>query len=114
MGAAGHCLYRVHPSSHSGSVIRIPEIVDAINLQPEGPAEASRAIRKKLKYGNTHRQLRALTVSPTVNPCPSPILSNGECGNRFSEPWSRTAGRSSSVRADLPLFCHSFSLMLPI
>lgn len=40
----------------------IPEIVDAINLQPEGPAEASRAIRKKLKYGNTHRQLRALTI----------------------------------------------------
>ncbi|KAG8955423.1 putative actin patch assembly and actin polymerization protein [Tulasnella sp. 424] len=40
----------------------IPEIVDAINLQPEGPTEASRAIRKKLKYGNTHRQLRALTI----------------------------------------------------
>ena len=26
------------------------------------PGEASRAIRKKLKYGNVHRQLRALVV----------------------------------------------------
>ncbi|KAG8989562.1 putative actin patch assembly and actin polymerization protein, partial [Tulasnella sp. 427] len=40
----------------------IPELVDAINLQPEGPTEASRAIRKKLKYGSTHRQIRALTI----------------------------------------------------
>ena len=26
------------------------------------PTEAARAIRKKLKYGNTHRQARALTL----------------------------------------------------
>ncbi|KAG8999652.1 putative actin patch assembly and actin polymerization protein [Tulasnella sp. JGI-2019a] len=40
----------------------IPELVDSINLQPEGPTEAARAIRKKLKYGNVPRQIRALTI----------------------------------------------------
>lgn len=33
-----------------------------MNLQDTGPSEAARAIRKKLKYGNVHRQLRALTL----------------------------------------------------
>jgi hypothetical protein len=40
----------------------IPELVEVVNLQDTGPREASRAIRKKLKYGNLHRQLRALTL----------------------------------------------------
>ncbi|OBT66926.1 hypothetical protein VE03_04199 [Pseudogymnoascus sp. 23342-1-I1] len=40
----------------------IPDLVEAISLQATGPAEAARAIRKKLKYGNVHRQLRALTI----------------------------------------------------
>lgn len=40
----------------------IPELIEAINLQATGPTEAARAIRKKLKYGNLHRQLRALTI----------------------------------------------------
>jgi len=40
----------------------IPELVDVIKLQSTGPSEASRAIRKKLKYGNVHQQLRALTI----------------------------------------------------
>lgn len=41
----------------------IPELVDSINLQgQQGVTEASRAIRKKLKYGNVHRQLRALVI----------------------------------------------------
>ena len=41
----------------------IPELVDSVNLQgPQGTAEAARAIRKKLKYGNVHRQLRALVI----------------------------------------------------
>lgn len=31
-------------------------------MQATGPAEAARAIRKKLKYGSTHRQLRALVL----------------------------------------------------
>lgn len=40
----------------------IPDLVEIIKLQPTGPAEAARAIRKKLKYGSIHRQLRALTL----------------------------------------------------
>ncbi|KAI0655211.1 hypothetical protein C8Q70DRAFT_1047594 [Cubamyces menziesii] len=40
----------------------IPELVDAINIQATGPAEASRAIRKKIKHGNPHQQYRALVV----------------------------------------------------
>lgn len=40
----------------------LPELCETINLQTTGPREASRALRKKLKYGNTHRQLRSLTV----------------------------------------------------
>ncbi|KAK1767761.1 putative vhs domain-containing protein [Phialemonium atrogriseum] len=40
----------------------IPDLVEVIKLQASGPAEAARAIRKKLKYGSTHRQLRALTL----------------------------------------------------
>ena len=58
----------------------IPELVDSINLQAAGyafyspqlpdhlsavpcsPTEASRALRKKLKHGNTHQQYRALVV----------------------------------------------------
>ena len=40
----------------------LPELVEPINLQASGPTEAARAIRKKLKYGSLHRQLRALTI----------------------------------------------------
>ncbi|KAI5849824.1 hypothetical protein BZA05DRAFT_401664 [Tricharina praecox] len=40
----------------------LPELIESIKLQDSGPTEASRAIRKKLKYGNIHRQLRALTL----------------------------------------------------
>ncbi|KAJ9151353.1 VHS domain-containing protein [Pleurostoma richardsiae] len=40
----------------------IPDLVEVIKLQATGPAEAARAIRKKLKYGSVHRQLRALTL----------------------------------------------------
>lgn len=40
----------------------IPDLIESIRLQDSGPSEASRAIRKKLKYGNVHRQLRALTI----------------------------------------------------
>lgn len=38
------------------------DLVEVIKLQASGPTEASRAIRKKLKYGNAHRQLRALVI----------------------------------------------------
>lgn len=40
----------------------IPDLIEVIRLQGSGPAEAARALRKKLKYGNVHRQLRALTI----------------------------------------------------
>ncbi|KAF2398881.1 hypothetical protein EJ06DRAFT_558050 [Trichodelitschia bisporula] len=40
----------------------IVDLVEVIRIQDTGPAEAARAIRKKLKYGNMHRQLRALTI----------------------------------------------------
>lgn len=41
----------------------INEVLESIRLQGfEGITESSRAIRKKLKYGNVHRQLRSLTI----------------------------------------------------
>ena len=40
----------------------IPDLAEVIKLQATGPAEAARAIRKKLKYGSVHRQLRALVI----------------------------------------------------
>ncbi|KAJ0119806.1 VHS domain-containing protein [Diaporthe amygdali] len=40
----------------------IPDLVEVVKLQATGPTEAARAIRKKLKYGSVHRQLRALTI----------------------------------------------------
>ncbi|KAH8099290.1 hypothetical protein BXZ70DRAFT_290826 [Cristinia sonorae] len=40
----------------------IPELVDSISIQATGPAEASRAIRKKLKHGDSHQQYRALVI----------------------------------------------------
>lgn len=40
----------------------IPDLVESINIQSTGPAEASRAIRKKLKHGNSHQQYRALVI----------------------------------------------------
>jgi hypothetical protein len=40
----------------------IPELVEAINIQSTGPAEASRQLRKKLKYGSIHGQKRAITM----------------------------------------------------
>ncbi|KDQ63321.1 hypothetical protein JAAARDRAFT_120204 [Jaapia argillacea MUCL 33604] len=40
----------------------VPELVEVINLQPTGPGEASRALRKKLKHGTPHQQYRALVI----------------------------------------------------
>ncbi|KAJ5105758.1 hypothetical protein NUU61_003105 [Penicillium alfredii] len=40
----------------------IVDLVEVVRIQATGPTEASRALRKKLKYGNLHRQLRALTI----------------------------------------------------
>ncbi|KAJ7193390.1 hypothetical protein GGX14DRAFT_589471 [Mycena pura] len=52
----------------------IPELVDSINLQAAGPAEASRALRKKLKHGRPHQQYRALVILKA-------LVEN--CGNKF-------------------------------
>ncbi|KAI0899229.1 hypothetical protein F4806DRAFT_506923 [Annulohypoxylon nitens] len=40
----------------------IPDLVEVIKLQGSGPAEAARALRKKLKYGSVHRQIRSLVL----------------------------------------------------
>ncbi len=71
-----HCQTAIH---HSSSLQSIPELIDSIGLQASGsvlshplhvsyfnysrsPAEASRAIRKKIKHGSSHQQYRALVV----------------------------------------------------
>ncbi|KAI0034162.1 hypothetical protein K488DRAFT_77420 [Vararia minispora EC-137] len=41
----------------------IPELIESIDLQPTGIAEASRAIRKKIKHGSAHQQYRAMVVT---------------------------------------------------
>ncbi|CAI6332207.1 unnamed protein product [Periconia digitata] len=38
------------------------DLIEVIRIQQSGPTEAARALRKKLKYGNVHRQLRALVI----------------------------------------------------
>ncbi|GAB0138317.1 hypothetical protein EsDP_00006553 [Epichloe bromicola] len=40
----------------------IPDLVEVVKIQATGPTEAARAIRKKLKYGTAHRQIRALVL----------------------------------------------------
>ena len=40
----------------------LDELIEAINLQTDGPREAARAIRKKLQYGSVHCQLHALCI----------------------------------------------------
>jgi len=40
----------------------IVDLIEVIRIQNTGPTEAARAIRKKLKYGNAHSQIRALTI----------------------------------------------------
>ncbi|KDE03129.1 hypothetical protein MVLG_06366 [Microbotryum lychnidis-dioicae p1A1 Lamole] len=57
----------------------ITELVEVTNLQATGPAEASRAIRKKLKYSNVHGQLRALTILKA-------LVEN--CGTKFQSTFA--------------------------
>ncbi|PWY99026.1 hypothetical protein BCV70DRAFT_122727 [Testicularia cyperi] len=64
------CTQRYEEEEYEG----IPELVEAINLQSTGPTEASRAIRKKLKYSNVHGQKRALIILKA-------LVEN--CGQRF-------------------------------
>ncbi|KAF8338027.1 uncharacterized protein EI90DRAFT_3144360 [Cantharellus anzutake] len=71
----------------------IIELVESINLQPTGPTEASRAIRKKLKYGDVHRQLRALTILKA-------LVEN--CGTKFQTSFAndRLTERIKSMASD--------------
>ncbi|KAL4070754.1 hypothetical protein J3A83DRAFT_4094264 [Scleroderma citrinum] len=50
------------PSQAEESLDNIPELIHSINLQVTGPAEVCRALRKKLKHGNSHQQYRALVI----------------------------------------------------
>ncbi|KAJ8116042.1 hypothetical protein OPT61_g2456 [Boeremia exigua] len=40
----------------------VVDLIEVIRIQATGPTEAARALRKKLKYGNAHRQIRALVI----------------------------------------------------
>ncbi|KAF2825363.1 hypothetical protein CC86DRAFT_371058 [Ophiobolus disseminans] len=40
----------------------VVDLIEVIRIQSSGPTEAARALRKKLKYGNVHRQVRALVI----------------------------------------------------
>nr|CDI52714.1 possible membrane trafficking adapter protein [Melanopsichium pennsylvanicum 4] len=64
------CTQRYAEEEYDG----IPELVEAINLQSTGSTEASRALRKKLKYSNVHGQKRALIILKA-------LVEN--CGQRF-------------------------------
>lgn len=82
----------------------IPDLVEVIKLQATGPTEAARALRKKLKYGTTHRQLRALTLL-------NGLIVNG--GSRFQRTFVdepllerlRVCGTSNLVDRDVREKC---------
>ncbi|KAI4760191.1 hypothetical protein E4T52_13822 [Aureobasidium sp. EXF-3400] len=58
----------------------IIDLVEVIRIQASGPTEAARAIRKKLsKYGNAHRQIRALNILDG-------LIQNA--GNRFQKTFA--------------------------
>ncbi|KAI5271747.1 hypothetical protein E4T47_04942 [Aureobasidium subglaciale] len=58
----------------------IIDLVEVIRIQSSGPTEAARAIRKKLsKYGNAHRQIRALNILDG-------LIQNA--GNRFQKTFA--------------------------
>ncbi|EST07789.1 hypothetical protein PSEUBRA_002901 [Kalmanozyma brasiliensis GHG001] len=69
------CTQRYAEEEYDG----IPELVEAINLQSTGPTEASRALRKKLKYSNVHGQKRALIILKA-------LVEN--CGQRFQNTFA--------------------------
>ncbi|KAF1938951.1 hypothetical protein EJ02DRAFT_514203 [Clathrospora elynae] len=48
-----------HCQKDIGGVV---DLIEVIRIQSSGPTEAARALRKKLKYGNVHRQIRALVL----------------------------------------------------
>ena len=70
------------PDYEEFDVSGIVDLIEVIRIQDSGPTEAARAIRKKLKYGSTHRQIRALTILDA-------LLENG--GGRFQRTFADEA-----------------------
>ncbi|CAI2173583.1 5078_t:CDS:2 [Funneliformis geosporum] len=50
------------------------ELCEVINIQSTGPKEASKALKRALKYGNIHSQVRAITVLKSLTE---------NCGDKF-------------------------------
>ncbi|KAL9055806.1 MAG: hypothetical protein Q9162_003340 [Coniocarpon cinnabarinum] len=50
------------PQYDENDLSGIIDLIEVIRIQDSGPTEAARALRKKLKYGSAHRQLRALAI----------------------------------------------------
>ncbi|KAH7069900.1 hypothetical protein BKA63DRAFT_519782 [Paraphoma chrysanthemicola] len=57
----------------------VVDLIEVIRIQSSGPTEAARALRKKLKYGNVHRQIRALVILDA-------LISNA--GSRFQKAFA--------------------------
>jgi len=73
----------------------LDDLIEAINLQTDGPREAARAIRKKLKYGSVHCQLHALCVLEALVEKAGPEFRNSFLDKRL---WKRLR---FCARADL-------------
>ena len=75
----------------------LPELVEVVKLQSTGPGEASRAIRKKLKYGNVSDESRdasspvILTLFLTTGS--SPVTSTHSFGWHDSKCWWSLSAR---------------------
>ncbi|EEB05883.1 cortical component Lsb5 [Schizosaccharomyces japonicus yFS275] len=61
----------------------IVQLCEVINLQSTGPSEAARAIRKKLKYGTEHQQLRALSLLQALIENAGPTFVHNFCDSRL-------------------------------
>lgn len=78
----------------------IVDLIEVIRIQSTGPTEAARALRKKLKYGNAHRQIRALVILDA-------LIQNA--GSRFQKAFAdepllerlRILARDETVDADV-------------
>ncbi|OCF61240.1 hypothetical protein L486_00886 [Kwoniella mangroviensis CBS 10435] len=92
----------------------IPELVESINIQGyQGTTEAARAIRKKLKYGNVHRQLRALVILRALTENAGKGFQLGWANSQLMERLREMANDSlldPKVKKRLILVFHAWSL----
>ncbi|WVW86142.1 hypothetical protein I302_108183 [Kwoniella bestiolae CBS 10118] len=92
----------------------IPELVESINIQGyQGTTEATRAIRKKLKYGNVHRQLRALVILRALTENAGKGFQLGWANSQLMERLREMANDSlldPKVKKRLILVFHAWSL----